>query len=724
MAIYHFSAQVISRSKGQSSVASASYRSGDRLTDERTGETKYYAREAKPDTMILAPSNAPSWVQDRNRLWNEVEKKETRKNSQVAREINIALPRELSNDQQKELITNFTKQQFVDKGMVADVAIHRDDKENPHAHIMLTTREISEEGFTTKNRDWNDKALLTQWREQWADHANKSLEREGIQERITHESHEKRGLELLPSVHLGHVAHSMEKKGIESDRGNINRDRQEFNRIVVDLQKYREEKERLQEKEQARLKQESFKKDPMQSVINDFFNKINEPKTSTVHEKPIDKTPIPINQEVRNQLDELMNRSKQADIKEPVQAKPVQEEITQEKKPADFLTFAERKAIKEAVPIVNGFVTREKIADRKVQIDQWEQKISKAESYNEWKAQAFEKARGHFNRQHNLEQQIDQNKKQIENISWANPFKLKENRLTKERCEKGIERLEKDHELHEGKLNYFREKLNFTDKNDFMKKDKIFEEQRQKQASTHFKQKQEIKEQRDILSNADKALKQGEIRKIASDYPELKTAGEHLTYENAMKIKELNDKAGKVVPLHEIKATIQERTNRIKEHTTRIQVHDRAVQQTKIAENYFEKLHEIEQKIEKTESNPFLKGKLMFSKEAKEQHTQDIQKRDEYKSALEKMGYSNKDQLDQTKKLLDDKSENEQPQIKDELEANKTGQYQGGHNASMGLLEAVMQGVQQAQDQEVREHKKRQKQRSKGEKQRDMGIER
>ena len=154
MAIYHLSMQIISRSKGQSAVASASYRSGEKLVDERTSETKFYVRDVQPETMILAPSNSPDWVQDRNSLWNEVEKIEKRKDSQLAREMNIALPKELSNEQQKELISNFVQSEFVDKGMIADVAIHRDDKENPHAHVMLTMRTIDENGFGKKNRDW------------------------------------------------------------------------------------------------------------------------------------------------------------------------------------------------------------------------------------------------------------------------------------------------------------------------------------------------------------------------------------------------------------------------------------------------------------------------------------------------------------------------------------------------------------------------------------------
>jgi len=258
MAIYHFSAQVISRGKGQSAVAAAAYRSGDKLQDERTGEEKFYRREVNPDSMILAPSDSPEWVNDRERLWNAVEKAENRKDSQLAREINIALPVELSNGQQKELIRDFVQKEFVEKGMIADVCIHRDDSNNPHAHVMLTTREITAEGFGPKNRSWNDKSLLEQWRAEWANHANKSLEREGVQERISHLSHEARGLEQLPTVHLGQVASEMEKRGVETPQGDINRDRQEYNRLVVDLQKYREEKQAIQQ-EQARKQEQKQK---------------------------------------------------------------------------------------------------------------------------------------------------------------------------------------------------------------------------------------------------------------------------------------------------------------------------------------------------------------------------------------------------------------------------------------------------------------------------------
>jgi hypothetical protein len=161
MAIFHLSVSVISRGKGQSAIASAAYRSGDRLVDEQTGESKFYKRSVHPETFIMTPTVAPTWAHDRQRLWNAVEESETRKNSRLAREFNVALPQELSETDQRKLLKDYVQHEFVDQGMIADVAIHRDHPENPHAHVMLTTREISEDGFTNKNRDWNQKEQLT-----------------------------------------------------------------------------------------------------------------------------------------------------------------------------------------------------------------------------------------------------------------------------------------------------------------------------------------------------------------------------------------------------------------------------------------------------------------------------------------------------------------------------------------------------------------------------------
>lgn len=239
MAIYHFSSQVASRSAGRSAVAMAAYRSGERLIDERTGEVKFYRRQVQPETVILAPEHSPAWVQDRNRLWNEVEKAEKRKDSQLCREINVALPREFSAELQKRVLLDYCQKQFVDRGMIADVAIHRDNPENPHAHVMLTMREITSAGFGKKVRDWNAKELLETWRAEWANCANRALERAGYQERIDHRSLEAQGSELLPTVHEGPHVRQMERRGIRTERGDLNRAVAEYNRLITSLESYR-----------------------------------------------------------------------------------------------------------------------------------------------------------------------------------------------------------------------------------------------------------------------------------------------------------------------------------------------------------------------------------------------------------------------------------------------------------------------------------------------------
>jgi hypothetical protein len=129
-------------------------------------------------------------VQDRSALWNAVEQSEARVNSQVAREVRVALPSELTLEQNRDLVCAFVQDQFVGRGMIADIALHapgrEGDQRNHHAHIMLTTREIGPEGFGAKNRDWNAKDLLLEWREAWAEHVNATLDRHSIHERVDH----------------------------------------------------------------------------------------------------------------------------------------------------------------------------------------------------------------------------------------------------------------------------------------------------------------------------------------------------------------------------------------------------------------------------------------------------------------------------------------------------------------------------------------------------------
>jgi len=157
---------------------------------------------------ILLPQSSdpyttlPQWATDRPRLWNEVEAVETRCNSQLAREIEVALPIELSQHEQIALLHRYVQEQFTAEGMVADIALH-DKPGNPHAHILLTLRELTSTGFGAKRRDWNNPALVTKWREAWAGACNEALAAAGYAERIDHRSHKARGIEAPPTVHLG-----------------------------------------------------------------------------------------------------------------------------------------------------------------------------------------------------------------------------------------------------------------------------------------------------------------------------------------------------------------------------------------------------------------------------------------------------------------------------------------------------------------------------------------
>ncbi|MFU1608527.1 MobQ family relaxase [Sulfitobacter pontiacus] len=217
MAIYHLRASMISRSQGRSATAAIAYRVAERIEDRRTGLTfDYAARGGVDHTETLAPDHAPDWVRDRSELWNRVEESETRKNSQVAREVRVALPAELTHAQRVELVRDFAQEQFVGSGMIADIALHapgRDgDDRNHHAHILLTTREIGPEGFTTKNRDWNKVEVLEGWREAWARDANTALERAGIEDRVDHRTLEAQRDEALE---LAAVARERGDEGAE-----------------------------------------------------------------------------------------------------------------------------------------------------------------------------------------------------------------------------------------------------------------------------------------------------------------------------------------------------------------------------------------------------------------------------------------------------------------------------------------------------------------------------
>src|SRR5713101_5095947 len=218
MAIYHFQVKIISRSQGRSAVAAAAYRSASELHDQRQGQSFDYSD--KPNVVhseIFSPTNAPAWVHDRESLWNAVESGERRKDSQVAREVEFAIPQELSQEEGVALAREFVQREFVARGMVADLNVHWEE-DNPHAHVMLTMREVSEQGFGRKVTEWNRVELLKAWREHWADLANEHLHRHGHDMRIDHRSYQDQGVELEPTSHLGKAVDEMRARGAYTER--------------------------------------------------------------------------------------------------------------------------------------------------------------------------------------------------------------------------------------------------------------------------------------------------------------------------------------------------------------------------------------------------------------------------------------------------------------------------------------------------------------------------
>ncbi len=246
MAIYHLHVKVIGRKSGSSAVASAAYRSASRLRDERLDRSHdFSAKRGVVHSEVMLPENAPEAWRDRERLWNDVEAFEVRKDAQLAREVEFALPREMTQAQGVELARDFVRGEFVDRGMIADLNVHWDMAEDgiakPHAHVMLTMRAVDENGFGQKVRDWNRTEMVARWRERWAELANERLAELDIDARIDHRSLEAQGIALEPQSQVGAPAKRIENRGIpgqgiEADRAEMHREiaRGNGDRIIAD----------------------------------------------------------------------------------------------------------------------------------------------------------------------------------------------------------------------------------------------------------------------------------------------------------------------------------------------------------------------------------------------------------------------------------------------------------------------------------------------------------
>ena len=271
MALFHLNVTQIKRSKGQSAIAAAAYRAGEKLYSENYGETSDYTNKGGVIcSEILLPDHAPREYTDRQTLWNAVEKAERGKNAQLAYSFDIALQNEFSLDENIALARQFLLEHFVSRGMVVDFAIHVPDKEdggiqNPHFHVMAPIRPIEHNGkWGMKQRrvyeqdeegsrlldadgnyifnavptsDWGSPETLEYWRKQWAALCNAKFEEKGLPERIDHRSYERQGVDLLPTIHEGPSVRQMEAKGIRTDKGEFNRWIKATNSVIREIKK-------------------------------------------------------------------------------------------------------------------------------------------------------------------------------------------------------------------------------------------------------------------------------------------------------------------------------------------------------------------------------------------------------------------------------------------------------------------------------------------------------
>ena len=269
MALFHLTATQIKRSEGQSVIASAAYRSGEKLHSEYYGEDSDYSRKKgviNPE--ILLPSHAPPEYADRETLWNAVEKVERGKNAQLAYSFEISLQNEFSLEENMALARQFLQEQFVSRGMTVDVSFHEPEREeggtpNPHFHFLCPIRPMNPDGTwgfkqhrvyrldkdgnrirdengkylfdAVPTTDWGSPETLEHWRKTWADMCNAKFAEKGLDVRIDHRSYERQGVDLLPSVHEGPAVRAMEKKGIRTEKGEFNRWIKATNAVIRDI---------------------------------------------------------------------------------------------------------------------------------------------------------------------------------------------------------------------------------------------------------------------------------------------------------------------------------------------------------------------------------------------------------------------------------------------------------------------------------------------------------
>jgi len=320
MADYRLHAQIISRSGAKSAVKAAAYRAGEKILNERTGNLEDYTRKRGVlYTEILTPQNAAVWMQERASLWNGVEHREDKStrpgDAQLARELQLSLPCELTTEQNIELVRDFIKTKFVEHGVIADIAVHapsrHGDDRNYHAHVLLTLREVGPEGFGKKARLWEQQKgegkrkswkqfeaeRLTEWRREWAEYENRALARYGHPERVDHRSLKDQGIDREPTTHVGPDANEMERRGVKTNRGDQNREIKNANDNIDLLKKeLAESQNRLAGLKQQLAAERMEQIQKTVRAVDAAYGKAGQRQAPAPERAPEPETPVPAQQ--------------------------------------------------------------------------------------------------------------------------------------------------------------------------------------------------------------------------------------------------------------------------------------------------------------------------------------------------------------------------------------------------------------------------------------------
>ena len=321
---------------------------------------------------ILLPNHAPAEYSDRAVLWNSVEKVERYKTAQLAREIELALPVELTAKQNEVLTRDYVNQHFVSAGMCADIAIHDTGVGNPHAHIMLTMRPIENGEWGAKSRtidgvkiptvNWNEQTKAEVWREAWAFAVNRELKRHNHESRVDHRSYERQGIDQVPTIHLGAAAHQMEQKGIATERGNINREIRALNRQLRKLKsqmaKLQKDVSKLAKTPESPTVIDEGKAYTMQEAKQQISDMMNEQSELWNSLKPIE-----------GRLKVLVEHLKQVAIQK--KNKPFYDEYKTLPPRKQKKYFAEHKKELELFKSASGYLNKHRNKDGKIPVAAW-----------------------------------------------------------------------------------------------------------------------------------------------------------------------------------------------------------------------------------------------------------------------------------------------------------------------------------------------------------------